>query len=60
MLLGEIAMVIYAQQCRWVTPVEQPMSPGEVRLHAAAFAKERGFAIEIDFGDAGSEVVRSA
>ena len=60
MLVGELAMVIYAGWCRWVTPANQPMSSDEVRQHTAAFARESGLSLEIDFGVDGSEVVRPA
>lgn len=58
MLLGEVAMVIYAQGCRWVTPVQESMSSEDIRRHAAAFAKERSLTVEIAFADGRSEVVR--
>ena len=58
MLLGEVAMVIYEQGSRWVTPVAEPMTPEEVRRHAVAFAKERRLTVEVQFTGRESEVLR--
>lgn len=58
-LVGEIGMAIYADNCAWTAPHEQPMTVDELRRVVQAFADEVKFPVELVFaGVPEAEVMR--
>ena len=56
MLVGDVAMVIYPESCRWLTPDNAPITPDDVCRLAQELAIEGKFAVEIALAE-GSQVV---